>query len=162
MLYHRRFSGHLDPRDPRTIVSGAGGCRWPTIPPWRIQFSSRDARGEFLFLRSRPIILEQDALASHHDYVLWTPIEKPREVYHVILEKMYTPAMHPRIQYFLTILLNAWDNPRVWLQLGTQRCNQNITWGDRYRTVEMGSTGDDFRQYQVEFNKWRSPGFTPP
>ena len=161
MLYHNHFKGHLAVDDPRTVVSGAGGCRWPTIPPWRIQLSSNNATGEFSFLRTRPIILQQDPIASHHNYTLWLAIEKPREVYHVTLEKLYTRSMHPRIQYFITILLNAWATPRVWLKLGTPRCNQDITWGERYRTLEMGTTGSDFRQYQVEFNKTRSPGWRP-
>jgi len=159
MLYRNRFAGHLAIDDPRTITSGAGGCTWPTIPPFRVQLSSSNATGEWLFLRRRPIILEQDILISSHDHVTWIAIEQPREVYYVLLEKIYVRNQHPNMRYFLTILLNAWPSERVWVLNATGKCNKDLHWGERYRTLAMGTTGDAFYQFQVEFDKLRYPGW---
>lgn len=159
MRHHNRFAGHLDVGDPRTIISGAGGCTWPTIPPFRVQLSSTNATGEWLFLRHRPIILEQDMIASHHNYVLWYAIDQPREVYNVILQKYFIPSKFPQWDYSIRIQLNPWASPVVWFHHTSGKCNKDILWGTRYRTVQMGTTGNHFMQYQVEYNKFRYPGW---
>jgi len=161
MLYHNRFAGHMSPGDPRTIVSGAGGCTWPTIPPFRVQLSSSNATGEWAFLRSRPIILEQDILGSSHDLVDWHAIEQPREVYYVRLSKIYLPWKHPEYSYFIRIHLNAWETFRVWEKFCRGKCNRDVRWGVQYRTIQMGTTGDMFTAFQVEFDKLRAPGWRP-
>lgn len=162
MLYRNRFAGHVAAEDPRTPVTGAGGCRWPTFPPWRVQLSSTNATGEFTFLNTRPIILEQDPFSTTHDYVNWLPIEQPDEVYNVSLSKAYQTVMHPRIQYWLRITLIGWPSLRVWLKIGTNRCNQSIHWGEQWRRRIHGTTGTGFIAHQVEFDKMRFPGWIPP
>lgn len=159
MLYRNRFRGHLHPGDPRTPVTGAGHCPWPTIPPYRIQLSSTNATGEWAFLRSRPIILEQHHFGQGHDRMGWVTIEKPSMVYLATIEKIALPFNFPTYRYWLTILLRGWPSARVWVKNCRGRCNTDVYWGVQYRRIEMGTTGNQFRQYQVEFNQLRAPGW---
>lgn len=162
MLYANRFAGHLSSDDPRTIISGAGGCTWPTIPPFRVQLSSTNPTGEWLFLRTRPIILEQTIVRSGHNYVVWDAIEQPREVYQVVLEKFYIKNKHPQWDYVLTILLNAWPSSRTWWHHTSGKCNKDIQWGNRYRREENGTTGSQFMQWQVRHDLLRRPDVLRP
>lgn len=160
--YRNRFAGHLTTDDPRTIVSGAGGCAWPTIPPYRVLFHSVDATGEWGWLRHSPILLQQDVLASRHDYVIWTPVEMPWPIYQVLLEKFYNKNIHPNYDYYLTIHLVDWPSVRVWQIRLSGKCNRDVLWGRRHRRLMDGNTGKTFRQYQVEHDKTRPPGWDGP
>lgn len=160
--YHNRFTGHLPPGDPRNLTTGAGGCVWPTIPPYRVLLYSDDATGEWSFLRSHPVLMEQDRFVSHHNHTTWRAIEKPHQIYHILLEKIYIRDQFPNYRYWLTILLAAWSSERVFVKNLTGSCNRSVYWGPLYRTVQMGTTGKDFRQHQVVFDATRPPRWLGP
>ena len=108
--YHNRFRGHMRLGDPRTPVSGAGGCTWPTVPPYRIMLYSRNPTGEWGFLAKEPIVLQYDLPTATHDYVVWYPLKLPTVVYRCLVEKFYLKHQEPSYRYYLTFILNAWPS----------------------------------------------------
>lgn len=151
--YLNRFKGHMRSGDPRTPVTGAGGCTWPTVPPWRIKLSSRNATGEWAFLNTKLLLLEQDPQSSSHNRVVWRAIDKPDEVYWVLVEKIYIPSLHPAFRYWLSILLTGWAHEWTWPKNCVGSCNRNLRWGDLRRSQRSASTGSSFTQHQIEFDK---------
>lgn len=69
----RDFKGHFESSDPRNVVWGAGGCVWPTVPPYRMRLGSENAPEEWALLRTDGILF-QATVAAQHDNVLWQAI----------------------------------------------------------------------------------------
>lgn len=162
MLYADRFAGHLDHRDPRTPVQGAGGCPWPTIPPYRVQFSSTNATGQFEFLQHSPVILEQVPSVFHHRLLEWQVIEAPPEVYQWTLYKTFTPDLFPGWEYSYVIFLIGWPDEVPYTHFLSGKCNVDVLLGDIGIPYGTGSPGSAFTLFQVEWNALRHPGWLPP
>ena len=64
------FKGHLEAADPRNVLWGAGGCTWPTVPPYRLRLGSQSASGPWELLKTSGVLLEAAALWTHDD-VTW-------------------------------------------------------------------------------------------
>lgn len=158
-LYSNRFAGHLPNGDPRTPVLAAAGCPWPTIPPWRVEFSSTDATGQWEFLNATPVILEQVDTLFPHNWGEWQPIELPPEVYQWELHKVGTRDTFPEYEYHLIIVLIGWPGEVGFTKYKTGPCNTDIVWGNMSCPYGSGDQGETFTQYQVEFDKMRSPGY---
>ena len=162
MLYADRFAGHLDMDDPRNALTAAGGCPWPTIPPYRVQLSSTNASGQFAFLRTLPIILELIASPVQHGLATWETIEAPGVVYNATVYKVYTPSAFPLYSWQLVLLLAGWPAEVPFAQDASGPCNVDVTWGDLSIPYGAGSPGSEFKQFQVEFDQLRSPGWSGP
>lgn len=161
-LYANRFAGHLESGDPRTPMQGAGGCPWPTIPPHRVQFSSTDATGQFVFLRTFPVILEQVASPFHHTLLTYESIESPPEVYNWTLYKTYDRESYPEYSWYLIIMLVGWPAEVPYAKFVSGPCNRDVVWGDIGIPYGVGSPGSHFIQFQVEYDQMRAPDWRPP
>lgn len=67
------FKGHLEADDPRNVLWSAGGCWWPTIPPYRIRLGSENATGVWEFLRTIGVLFEPSGEETH-DNTIWLAI----------------------------------------------------------------------------------------
>lgn len=74
------FKGHFEPNDPRNVVWGAGGCDWPTVPPYRLRLGSQNAPEEWELLRTTGVLFQAQP-SSTHDDVTWVSLtELPPDV----------------------------------------------------------------------------------
>lgn len=64
------FKGHFESADPRNVLWGAGGCTWPTVPPFRLRVGSENASGDWALLKTSGVLLEASPVIDHDD-VTW-------------------------------------------------------------------------------------------
>jgi hypothetical protein len=67
------FKGHLEASDPRNVLWGAGGCAWPTFPPYRLRLGVENPPAKWAFLRTDGVLFEATE-ATTHDVVIWQAI----------------------------------------------------------------------------------------
>lgn len=162
MLYNDRFAGHFDPEDPRTPVSAAGGCPWPTVPAYRYQLSSTNSTGNLAFLQWAPIILELQESEFQHNLAEWHVIEAPYQVYSCVLYKAYNRDLYPEYSWQLALLISGWPDELIAYKWRSGPCNVDLTWGNISNPYPGGTFGTDFKQFQVEFDQLRHPNWMPP
>lgn len=162
MLYSNRFAGHLAAGDPRTPLAAAGGCPWPTVPPYRMQFSSLNPTGQFEFLLYTPVILQLIDSPVQHSLATWEAIEQPPIVYSWTVYKVWSPTLVPDWDYQMVILLNGWPAEVPYAKDIGGPCNVDVVWGDISIPYGTGSPGSLFTQFQVEYNQTRHPNWMPP
>lgn len=161
-LYADRFAGHYFTGDPRTPVQGAGGCVWPTVPPYRVQFSSTTATGQWEFLRYTPVIFQQVESPFHHNLLTYEMIEQPGPVYAWTLYKTHTRSLFPEWEWQMCIMLIGWPDEVCFAKSKTGKCNVDVVWGNLSIPYGAGLTGATFTQFQVVYDKLRHPGWVPP
>lgn len=155
--YSSRFTGHIEYGDPRSPVTVAGGCRWPTIPPFRLLLGSTNSTGLYVHFNTEPILFQLDLASARHDHGIWMPTDLPWWLYRARIEKLYSRAMHPRYQWFCTILLTLVGREEIAVAARTRRCNVDVRFGNQIGGPIRGRVGTQFGFKQVEFDQ-----LTPP
>lgn len=162
MKYADRFSGHLSPDDPRTPVTAAGGCTWPTIPAYRYWLTSDDATGIFSFLNTEGILYQQSGTPPGHDRMKYTGIKLTGWTPSTYLIRDYSAEFN-NIMWHLYL-----HHKDCYFEINSSgiqqpgKCNVDIPifefdclWGN-------GTSGKTCRLEQVEFDKDKPPGWMPP
>ena len=61
------FKGHLEPDDPRDPLWGAGGARWPTIPPYRLRLGVLETSRRWRVLTDTGVMFEAEQSSTYLD-----------------------------------------------------------------------------------------------
>lgn len=162
MLYDDRFSGHVDNEDPRRLITAAGGCTWPTFPPFRVEFASTNATGPWSCFNYESALLQMDMINTTHDHAYWRLVRTPSCVYSMLLEKIYERGFFPQWLYQLTIRLIPWFSEVIFTHETNGKCNKDIIWGALSQPSSPFHSGSSFTQFQVEWDKIHHPNWVPP
>lgn len=155
-LYDDHFSGHLEHGDPRTPLTAAGACVWPTMPAHRYLLSSTDAYGILSPINGQGILVEKDTVGIAHDSCTWNMIRGPAPILFVFLTKSTAPD---RQSYYWDIAMSATVcgimTARVTRSL--RKCNEDFPIGDLVCPGYYGGTGSTFKAEQVEWDHLEPP-----
>lgn len=157
-----QFSGHFSPGDPRTPVTAAGGCTWPTVPAYRYLLVSDNATGILSFLNTEGILYQQSGTPPGHDEMLWTGIILGQEIQSTRLIRSY-PTVQGNIMW--NLYLHHQDCYFEMVTSGTQKpgkCNVDVPLYEFDCLWAEGTSGDTVRLLQVEWDEQRPPGGFPP
>lgn len=155
--YSNRFVGHIEPGDPRTPVTVAGGCRWPTVPPFRLQLGSTNATGLYAHFNHDPVLLQLDLSTATHNNGVWVPTLLPFWLYSCKIEKLYNPGMHPRFQWWVSIMLQLTGKLELAVANRSGKCNVNVRFGNQIGGWLRGRVGSEFGFRQVEHDQIEPP-----
>lgn len=70
-LVDDQFAGHFFPADPRSNLTGAFGCTWPTVPAYRYLISAPEATGFYFGFRAVPPLVELITDIDDHNVARW-------------------------------------------------------------------------------------------
>lgn len=147
------FSGHMRSGDPRTPVTAAGGCTWPTVPPRRLMVGSSNATGVYLPFKTSPVLFEYVVGESHHDHAVYRALDQPFWLYSAVVEKIHIKSQHPQFRWWISIMLTIVGRLEIAVVSRTGNCNVNVRWGDQIGGPIRGRVGSGFGFLQVEFDK---------
>lgn len=160
-LYANRFAGHLTDGDPRTPLHGAAGCTFPTVPAFRYFFYSSNATGVWFPFRIFGALVIRPTDTVDHDFYAYAAVAWPPPWALEYCRKIKEPNGRG---YRWQIAINAgsgacrtvWDIPYF-----EQKCNHTILLGDREcpEIPLAGSSGSNFRMYQVEYDEALPPNW---
>lgn len=157
------FKGHFEPDDPRHVLWSAGGCVWPTVPPYRIRFGSPNAMGEWNLLRTAGVLLEA-SMAWQHDDMTWANISPVPPM----LDSMWIWRHYDRDQQEITwtVFFNhpafAFDLEIHQVIPAPQKGNETVQLDNWEWTYPIPSPGDPLELWQVYFNETQPPEGWPP
>lgn len=153
-LYANHFAGHLFTDDPRTPVTAAAGCTWPTFPAHRYILTAPNAAGMLAPLRTQGVLFEKVTPGSAHNECQYNMISGPLPVVFGIAWKRWDPATEG-YEWEISISVSSpcglmtWTVPRP-----PETCNRDI---GLYPLAcpgvpEAGNTGSPTDWLQVEFD----------
>ena len=158
------FKGHFEPDDPRGPLSGAGGCTWPTVPPWRMRLYAPDPPGLWAWLKSTGLLYEQSG-GDGHDSTVWTAISAlPFYLTSAWAWRNWIPATQT-LQWWL-----FFNSPFVGPVIEVLNESTGIKPGNVDVEIDnsdwdwppLASPGDELTLYQVYFNETDPPQGWPP
>lgn len=154
--YNNYFRSHLFPGDPRTPLTAAGGCTWPTMPAHRYALTTTTAYGVLSPLNNQFILIEKVTPGSAHDACQWNMISAPMPVLFCIVWKR---VQSTRLTYTwsIGILASACGIMEKDIVVPRQPCNVNFPIGNMECTAYYGGTGANFSAEQVVYNKTAPP-----
>lgn len=157
------FKGHFEPADPRNVIWGAGGCSWPTVPPYRLRLGSEAAQAPWGLLKTNGI-LYQARVGSTHDDVTWDSISNLPPFLDASWVWKHYDRQAQDIRW--TVFFN---NPGVaysWeitqLIPAPQRCNDTVELDNWEWSYPYPSPGSPLTLWQVYFNETQPPEGWPP
>lgn len=150
--------------DPRSNLFAAGGCTWPTVPPYKYFLGSGDATGSFFFLNTTGLLFPVSQPAPNHDLCYWTGTGLPFPMLAAVIEKKVKPD---RTGYTLTLTMTALGYPPNFIvveqEMIVQKCNIDQAVGNHsWPYTWPGATGSTCTLYQVAFDETEPPGGWPP
>jgi hypothetical protein len=135
---------------------------WPTVPGWRLFIGSTNATGVLSFLNTRGILMQVHEPHGNPRAMQWDIVDAPISILdgHIFKTVFYPPLRYSVDIVFLTIW-GPLESGREFLE---QRCN--VTHPLPEAGVEagplVGSTGNDLRVLQVNWDETEPPGGWPP
>lgn len=164
-LYDDAFSGHLTSDDPRTLLQAAGGCVWPTIPPFRYALCTGNSTGMLTPLMFTKVIFEQTTAAPGHDFMRWLMISGPLPVVAGWVDKTYVRS-RDEVDWVVSLSVSSPCGILVWeFTRPPEQCNRDFNIGNKDcpGVPSSGSTGSTTKLIQLEWDKTtRSPDPCPP
>ena len=156
MLYANRFAGHLDMDDPRTPVTAAGGCVWPTVPAHRYLLQSDNATGSLASLLSAGLLVEKVTSGPAHNFCSWSLVFPHPSILECAWQKTRVASPLGYTWYFSLRILPG----SVWqtiLSFELRKCNVDVPIGVVTSPDSSDHTGTDFKALQVEWDQWTPP-----
>lgn len=157
------FKGHLEPDDPRNPVWGAGGCTWPSIPPYRLRLGSQNAPEEWEILDRLGVLFEADFTNPHDDLIYRSLPPLPPFLDDAWIWRHYE---RPDQTLRWTLFFNNPAIPADWeitdLQMSPQVCNRNVAIADYEWIYPFPSPGTPLVLAQVYFDEIFPPNGWPP
>lgn len=164
MLYFDRFAGHLDPEDPRTVVTGAAGCVWPTIPAHRYVLGGPNATGVLTVLRTQGVLFEKNSPGDAHDDCQYLMISGPIPIVFGIAWKRWVPAT-AGYKWEIGLSVSSPCGIIEWeIFRDPETCNRDLTLpsGVCPGVPSAGATGDGTVWLQVEWDQPATTRWPPP
>jgi hypothetical protein len=158
-----RFEGHLESEDPRTPVTAAGGCTWPTVPAHRYLLVDPDATGIWSCMVYNGILIEKVTPGPAHDACQWNMVMAPWPIIWTVVWKRWDRAKQ-QIEWEVTINNALCDAlAQATKDFGYWKCNQNFVFG-KLGCTQSGVPAEmtNLQFLQVEHDKTRPPGGWPP
>lgn len=160
--YGNRFTGHKWNLDPRTPLSAAGGCDWPTYPAHRYLMVSDNPTGVWNFLNTDGILIENATPGVDHD-VAW--FSGPLNICPITYAYAFKQILGGGTAWEWTIVIkHLMCFTPVGATYGpfTGPCNVGVPLGNlECSNPYMGETGTDFQMMQVEYDQTEPPGGYP-
>lgn len=160
-LFIDRFAGHYFPGDPRTPVSVAGGCTWPTVPAYRYFLHSPNATGVLLEMRTIGCLFTRTNNYPDHDDGSWILTAKPIVVANGLIRKVWLPAEQHAV-WVVNLELTSGLGNLIWIWVnGYQKCNVDKKLWSRCVEdgCEFGETGSETILQQVVWDELSPPGW---
>lgn len=161
--YDNLFTSHMPVGDPRSPLTAAGGCVWPTVPAWRYLCVSNNATGIWGFLNYQGILITHMMFFPGHDYAGYFGGGGGTPITWIVAAKRY---VRPEDFYTWEFQIqHAECSSQVSFEVVRpyETCNRMIPLGNHFCQDEPGSeTGSSFRMLQVVFDQTEPPGGWPP
>ncbi len=98
-----QFAGHLLSADPRSLLFGARGSVWPTIPAYRYRAQSANATGSLTFLNGDGVLVTLFIPLPATGPVVWRFLSSQTPFPSVILIKQQTVFTRPGFQWIVGV-----------------------------------------------------------
>lgn len=154
-----KFAGSMLTTDPRSLLFGARGSIFPTIPAYRYRAQSTNATGSLSFFNGDGILLPLVTALPATDDVLWQFIRPLPEDGGALLAKAQR-AIHDGGFQWLIGVTDEIDTGFTFkiITRPLSRTNVDILVGSILRTFpQVGDTGSEFRLRQVVWNETMPP-----
>lgn len=156
--YNDYFRSHMFPGDPRTPLTAAGACTWPTVPAHRYLLTTTDADGILAPLNSQGILMEKDTVGVAHDFCTWNMISAPAPIMFAFMYKT-TETGGMSWKWELAIAATVCGIMTKNLLGHTGKCNVDFPIGNMSCPGYYGNTGASFRAAQVVFDESAPPTY---
>lgn len=157
------FSGYMRKGDPRTPVWNAGGCIWPTVPPYRWRLGNENATGVWEFLKTTGVLFEPVEETSH-DHGIWEATEGFPDCFEFAKLHKWWQEPWEDIHWIFEMKTPCSEHPWVisdWIPAST--CNVDLAIVNQpWPYPDFITPGDWLIFYQVEFHQTTPPGGWPP
>lgn len=158
-LFDDRFSGHFNNGDPRTPLTAAGGCRWPTVPAARYRIVSDNATGFLTPLNTEGILISKVTLGLGHDLCNYASDQIEPSPIGVTGVKRFLPETGGYRWEFDFLVGSSCGIIETSTERPRETCNRAIVIGDYPCPLnpDLGRTGSTCRMLQVEFDATQPP-----
>lgn len=155
--WYERFEGHLSNEDPRTPVTAAGACIFPTVPAHRYLLISGNATGMLWGLNWMGILMEKVSIGSAHDLCQWNMLSAPAPI--TIATMFKRKLLEPlRYQWEIEIGASACGTIAITVPRPHEKCNVDFQIGNHCCPYQpLSCTGSMFKAFQVEHDKTLPP-----
>lgn len=150
-----QFTGHVPTGDPRSLLTGAFGCIWPTMPAFRYRIQSDDATGLWSPWNDGGALVELITPIGQHDLPAWELLEATPPFEFVRWTKQ--PSSNELLGYFWQLWWKRSDDPLNILVFHAQpqsKCNVDVPLPNFSAGPSFpGSFGNTARADQVVFDQ---------
>lgn len=155
-----RFAGHMETSDPRSLLFGARGCVFPTVPAFRYRAMSTNATGDFAELNGDGLLLPLLTPLPATDFVVWGFLGADSPLEALLVGKGQEPADLPGYHWEVFMQIACQIIPIFHeFQRPFERCNRDVPIGALEGDLpEFGTTGSTFILRQVEWDETMPPG----
>lgn len=154
-----QFAGHVFNGDPRSLLTAAFACTWPTMPAYRYRIHSADASGQWSVWNDGGALVELVSPIGEHNLAQWQLVGWQPPFEFVRWSKL--PSSDELSGYTWQLwwkLLNDPLNLIDHLAMTTGRCNVNIPLPDWASGPSFpGSFGLTAQAEQVVYNETLPP-----
>lgn len=159
--YTDYFTSHMFPGDPRTPLTAADACTWPTVPAHRYWLTSDNATGILESLNADGVLFTKATPGVAHDDCQWNMIAGPFPFITGIMWKR--PRIDaPGYRWIVTFTTVFCGMMQKEILRPVETCNRSFTIGEMECQFSSDHTGSTFRAEQVVFDKTRPPIYPPP
>lgn len=154
-----QFAGSILPSDPRSLLFGARGSVFPTIPAYRYRAQSTNATGSLSFFNGDGILLPLIVPLPATDNVVWLFTIPLPEDGGAFLAKV-GPSTYPNGFQWIIGVTDEIDTgyTQKFIDRDLSRTNVDILVGSIVRTFpQIGDTGSEFRMRQVVWDQTMPP-----
>lgn len=159
--YADRFQGHVYDLDPRSLVTGALACTWPTMPAYRYRLFSTDATGAWAVWNFPGILVQLTTDIAEHDNAKWEMLSGPPRMEFVEWTKV--PRADGEYGYRWGLKWKRTDDPLTlqdYLIQDPGRCNTDISLPNWSSGPSFpGSFGETAIARQVVFDQTMPPDY---
>lgn len=159
--YADRFRSHIPEGDPRSNLTGAYGCIWPTMPPHRWIIKSIDAYGALVGLNTQGAIFERITSIGEHDRPVWNLIAAPFPITTGQIQK-YEETNPFGFRYEIGMAAGPCGNILVKFKRPHEKCNRDYDLEPFVCPGYYGGWGPNTKLLQVEFDKTDRHDWPPP
>lgn len=157
------FESHMPEGDPRTLVTGAGGCIWPTVPARRYLLVSDNPTGIWNFLATDGLLIEHLLFFPGHELAGYFGGGGGTPISFIVAGKRYNRPDDFYTWEFQIQHGECSSQVNFTVIRPIETCNRPIPLGNRFCIDEPGSeTGSTFRMLQVVYDQTEPPGGWPP
>ena len=154
-----QFAGSMLPADPRSLLFGARGNIFPTIPAYRYRAQSTNATGSLSFFNGDGILLPLVTPLPATDSVIWQFIRPLPEDGGAFLAKAPNPPLDGGFSWLIGVTdeIDTGFTFKI-IERPESKANVDILVGSILRTFpQIGDTGSEFRMRQVVWDQTMPP-----